>query len=718
LSSALSPFTDQSLAFLEKAQPGGDWILVSIGKGSPLSATFNPHTSDKCKEWIISQTKAMRDIYFRCAFAIKCSGKDGAMEDRDVTGVNLLWADIDVKGKDKKEKAGILGHIQRRLGKDKQPTFIDDSGNGFHLFWQFQRTLKIGVDLSLTDLSAHLYGLAKALGGDTKCRNPSRLLRLPGTWNVKNPAQPLLCYTIETNEVQYELEDFAEYKDDSFISVAPAEAREVIPVVEYDLDALNLPAELRQKIETGINPKTGLRWVDRSQLMNHVAVELVKCGIDSSIILAILLDKRYLHAGHLWDCREPLREARRTLNWALNASVDDAISRINRNYFMVCIGGHVIYGYDDRESAIPKAPREIITKGDFLTEIAHIKESYTNEEGEVCEVNVYKKWIEDEKRRRWYPDGYIVDPTYSHGNGVYNLWRGYGVRPDRHPWAYMRENISCLSEGNARYVDYVMNWCALLVQHPTIIPRTALVFHGDQGTGKSLFADSLCRIMGIHSTVVKQPDQLAGRFSGHLQGKIFIQADECEFDHKGMGVLKALISDPTMPVEKKGTQIFTVPNYSHIVLTSNADKVLPLDPGNRRFIIFQPLRTHKGDKQFWADLVDEMENGGYEGMLYDLLSRDIKGWSPEFDRPETASMIHHKQHSLSNAKSAVQTWLENGDCTMLMLHQVIDSHHTNAREVKELMAELGIDFKSLNVPADISARWLERTGIELKLGDK
>jgi len=715
--SANSPYPEQSLDFLQKCQSGGSWVLTALGNGPPISATFSPSTTDALKSWIETQSQAGRDIYFRCAFANKCTGIDESMQDEDVTAVNLLWCDIDLKGKNKLEKTSVLSHVKKKLGA-LQPSCINDSGNGFHLFWQLGTTIKIGQGFALNDLSMRLYGLAKRLGGDTKCRNPSRLLRLPGTWNVKDKSKPLLCHTIETTDAKYSITDFDNYRDDSFLSKTPVAISEISPSSTYTLSELGLSDDLLTKIQTGVNPANGLKWVDRSQLMNHIAVELVKAGVQNEIILAILLDKQYLHAGHLYDCRDLLREARRTLNWALNAGASDAVSRINRNYYMVCVGGHIIYGYDDRESSTPKAPREIINKGDFLIETKHIKESYVNEKGEEISINVFNKWVENEKRRRFYPDGYIIDPTYSHGDGFYNLWRGYGVRASRNVWAYMHENIRCLCEGNREYSDYVLNWCALLVQHPTQIPRTALVFHGDQGTGKSLFADSLCRIMGIHSTVVKQPDQLAGRFSGHLQGKIFIQADECEFDTKGMGVLKALISDPTMPVEKKGTQIFSCPNYSHIILTSNADKVLPLDPTNRRFVIFQPLTDHKGDtgpNGFWANLIDEMENGGYEGMLYDLLKRDIAGWSPEYGKPETRSMIRHKKHSLSNTKAVVKLWIERGDYSLLALSRLRDDYRGQMREIDDLLDELGIVVGKEPPPREmIAERFLKSVGISLE----
>ena len=54
----------------------------------------------------------------------------------------------------------------------------------------------------------------------------------------------------------------------------------------------------------------------------------------------------------------------------------------------------------------------------------------------------------------------------------------------------------CSEEKNSRIVfDWVLKWIAYPIQHPGAKMRTALIFHGPQGTGKNLFFEGEVRIM-------------------------------------------------------------------------------------------------------------------------------------------------------------------------------------------------------------------------------
>jgi hypothetical protein len=723
-----APYPEQAIKFLRAIQPCGTWSLAVL---PAVHTRFLPPEIDDLSTFLRSHTNA--DVYFRCGLARKCTGADGAMQDEDVTAVTCLWCDVDIpalKGiTDMQErsriKAGELARIHKVAGK-LLPTIINDSGNGYHLYWFLQAPVKIGQDFTRLDLSIVLNGIAKWMGGDGKCRNPSRLLRLPGTWNCKLPALPLLCHTVEQhNENKYQISDFP--KDNSFISRTPTAVAEINPAPAVDLGSLHISPDLRNKIETGIDTKTGLKWSDRSQLMNHIAVELIKAGVKQEETLSILMDPRFHHAGHVWDVREPLREARRTLNWALDAAqsevdANDSTARLNANYFMVCLGGKIVYGHDDNVNQKAEMPREIMSVQDFKFETAYIKETYTGADGKEIKVDVFRKWIEDEKRRRFYPKGYVIDPTRSHADGYYNLWKGYAVSSQKGSWAKMQENLRCLCEGKQAYVDYVMNWIASMIQHPTILPRTAIVFHGGQGTGKSLFADALTRILGTHAMKITLPEQLTGRFSGHLWGKIFIQADECKFNDTNIGKLKSLVTDPIMPVERKGSQIVEAPNYCHFIITSNEDKVVPVDPSNRRFVIFKPLTTyqttpHCDHSRFWRELVDEMTHGGDEAMLHDLLERDVTSWNPEA-KPETVSMARHKLDTLSRGKLALKMWLESADPSPVSFMKMTERYKADAHEIDSLCRDLQIRLGAGTVtmpPVDeIRAAWLKIVGVALE----
>lgn len=100
-------------------------------------------------------------------------------------------------------------------------------------------------------------------------------------------------------------------------------------------------------------------------------------------------------------------------------------------------------------------------------------------------------------------------------------------------------------------------------------------------------------------------------------------------------------------------------------MTSNNDQVVRADGSDRRYAVFEVINPHQGDpdsrRRYFGELVEQMENGGYEAMLGELLARDISGWNPEAI-PETEALRRQKRLNLSN--DPVMAWyysrLEDG----------------------------------------------------------
>ena len=59
------------------------------------------------------------------------------------------------------------------------------------------------------------------------------------------------------------------------------------------------------------------------------------------------------------------------------------------------------------------------------------------------------------------------------------------------------------------------------------------------------------------------------------------------------------------------------------MIASNADSIVAADKGDRRWQVFQVADAKRGDRAYFAQIVGQLEQGGYEAMLHDLLHRDI-----------------------------------------------------------------------------------------------
>jgi hypothetical protein len=162
----------------------------------------------------------------------------------------------------------------------------------------------------------------------------------------------------------------------------------------------------------------------------------------------------------------------------------------------------------------------------------------------------------------------------------------------------MRKHTSEVLAAGDKAVDaYIINWLAWAVQHPDQQPETALVFLGKRGTGRGTLGNAMWRIFGNHALHITSPQHLVGRFNAHLRQCAFLFADEAYAvaDRIAEGRLKALITDPTIPMEAKGRDVITVPNHLHVMMASNEDWVVPAGEIERRFVVQEVANDHAQD---------------------------------------------------------------------------------------------------------------------------
>lgn len=119
--------------------------------------------------------------------------------------VRCLFVDLDAK-----DLSGGKAEALKRLREFALlPSIIVDSGHGHHAYWLFKEPEQITHADDVQKIESYLKALATALGADLHAAELARVLRMPGTFNVKDPAAPLLATIIHFEpERQYNLSDF------------------------------------------------------------------------------------------------------------------------------------------------------------------------------------------------------------------------------------------------------------------------------------------------------------------------------------------------------------------------------------------------------------------------------------------------------------------------------------------------------------------------------
>jgi hypothetical protein len=102
-----------------------------------------------------------------------------------------------------------------------------------------------------------------------------------------------------------------------------------------------------------------------------------------------------------------------------------------------------------------------------------------------------------------------------------------------------------------------------------------------------------------------------------------------------------------------------VKNFRHFIFSSNDSWPLHLDPDDRRFLVLEVSGDHKEDDAYFSAISSELDNGGYEALLSELLSEDLTSYSPR-KLPVNTESFQVKIQSVSSTTQYVYCALREG----------------------------------------------------------
>jgi hypothetical protein len=266
-------------------------------------------------------------------------------------------------------------------------------------------------------------------------------------------------------------------------------------------------------------------------------------------------------------------------------------------------------------------------------------------------------WLRHAERRQFIR-GITFDPSGAPtSGGTLNLWQGFAVEPKPGRWDLLKRHIFEIICGSCQdRFDYLMNWLARMVQHPAEQGEVAVVMRGGEGTGKGTLARAMTRMLGQHGLAISNSKHLTGNFNAHLRDCVFLFADEAFYagDPSHVGVLKSIITEPYLTIEAKYQNAVQMPNFLHLMMASNEEWVVPAALDARRFFVLEVSGAHANDHDWFGAIWQEMEAGGYEAMLHDLLHHDLTGFNVR-RVPDTDGLQEQRKLSLGTSEA---WWLD------------------------------------------------------------
>lgn len=289
----------------------------------------------------------------------------------------------------------------------------------------------------------------------------------------------------------------------------------------------------------------------------------------------------------------------------------------------------------------------------------------------TIDVEMGKWWIRNTDRRQYQT--VIFDPTKpKEYNNCLNLWEGFSVVATFRPlgWKYTLKHIyTILCNSDRNKFIYIIKWLAWLVQNPGERAQVAIVFKGLEGTGKGFLLSQFVEIFGRHAMHISNREHLTGKFNGHLGLCCFLFADEAFYpgDKQVAGTMKQLITEEKIPIERKGAETIISKNNLHVAMATNEEWVINASENQRRFFINKVedryakgklSETHR--KLYFSRLFTEMNHGGREAMLFDLLNMNIGDFHPRYNIPDTEELQVQIKLSRDKLKAVVFEILDDG----------------------------------------------------------
>ena len=676
----MNPNFDQTIKFLQAYRPmdEGTWLLMAIrvDKKETNVSPFTPDQEDDVLKWLHKygsdneNPDLAYNLYFHVNPTIRIMSKKA---DKDsIAALEYLHVDLDPRpGEDvQEEKARYLLLLTEKLPDTvPQPTFIVDSGAGYHAYWKLEQPFPIDGEASKVEEAERYNQQIEAEFGGDHCWNVDRILRLPGTLNRPDKKKrdkgrtTYLCTLVEHNEVAYPLGKFTPaplvQTEGGFAD--HLQMVDIKGTVESftDIDRLDewkVPLHTKIVIVQGLDPDEPNRWESRSEPLWYVTCSMTRCGVPDEVILSVLENPAFkISESVLEKGRGARKYALKQINDAKENAISPELQELNAKHAVVrSVAGSCRIISEKWDEELNRLSLDYQTATDFNTYYQNQKmEMMVDGKDGPKLVSVPKgKWWLTHPNRRSYES--VIFAPGREVAGSYNLWTGFGVEPRAGSCElylqHLRENICSKNE---EHFNYLLGWMAYAVQRPGEQGHTAIVLQGSRGAGKGVFASNFGALFGRHFLSVTNGDHLVGKFNAHLRDCVVLFGDEAFYagDKKHEGALKVLITESTLMTEKKGVDAQTGRNYTHVILASNDDWVVPAGQNERRFFIMRVSDDKMQDSNYFDAIAREMEHGGREALLHLLMHYDLTGFNVR-NVPKTHALQNQKEHTFD----AIEEW--------------------------------------------------------------
>jgi hypothetical protein len=295
----------------------------------------------------------------------------------------------------------------------------------------------------------------------------------------------------------------------------------------------------------------------------------------------------------------------------IKKQLDNRVIEFEKNHCKIKNKGLYLHNYINSEGSdvIQFLTYKQITENYRDLEIAFNR--YHLDRGSIVPVSFINYWTENNPGIRKYDDVEIYpDPSLCPPN-IYNLWTPFygekllqdsNISVNQEYIDFFRNHLRILSGNDGNIQNYFEKWIAHCLQYPEQ-KSTCPILISQQGAGKGTLNKTIQLLLGGNKYLetTNPLRDIWGAFNSQMADSFFVNINEVGKKDMldSMGLLKALVTDPSLTINTKGLIQYKITSYHRFIFTTNNIDPIHIEKGDRRFWIIRSSDELIGNKEYF-----------------------------------------------------------------------------------------------------------------------
>ncbi|CAN0389370.1 unnamed protein product, partial [Ectocarpus fasciculatus] len=229
----------------------------------------------------------------------------------------------------------------------------------------------------------------------------------------------------------------------------------------------------------------------------------------------------------------------------------------------------------------------------------------------ITEHNFITRWLTSNPTMRRYEDVGVYPNAALCPKDHLNIWvpfafhdMGTGVSKPEGVEVILN-HIKILCGRDEAVYEYFIKWMAQMIQYPevkTICP----VLISKQGAGKGTLIRLMEQMLGQRKVMSSSNParDIWGTFNNQMAGSFLVNIDELSKHEVEDGRFKSLVSEPTIDINSKGSNMYTIQSYHRFIITTNNEDPIPTSADDRRNFIIRSSDELIGNKEYFTKIYE------------------------------------------------------------------------------------------------------------------